>query len=412
MAAVVWVNKVNVLLKVAAALAKETYVAVDTEFMHTRTFFMKLCLLQIRGESGPVYCIDTVKIPRAKLVEILVIPLFYQNRNLLKVMHSCSKDVKVLHELAGCPVGILMGPVFDTAIAWQFLSSETNQIGYANLVYHFTGVSLDKDQTQSNWEARPLTNKQIQYAADDVLFLGDVFLETQMALEEKGLSEWARRLMEMAVAQHSRRLSWSEGVHSVKNVGACVSATQKEKLYFVAAWREKLAAKCNRPRRWVLTDEQVVNVALQVSVCAESNERILFKLQDIGFHPKSPIRNQKDLSGQFELFLESGAVPPYSTWAESMGRSHIEPSGSKKWCNKRQEFLRQSDIQVNAISLEKKISPSLLLTRKDMFLYLRRDPATVAELAKEPRATLIRNVLETADAAFPGPAIRNVEKNK
>ena len=135
-------------------------IAVDTEFLRERTFHPRLCLVQIATPAESVAVDPLVIDDLSPLAELMA------DESVIKVFHACSQDMEVMLHT----VGVLPRPIFDTQVAAAFLG-ERQQISYGALVQAFCGVSLPKTESLTDWSRRPLTDKQIEYAIDDVKYL-------------------------------------------------------------------------------------------------------------------------------------------------------------------------------------------------------------------------------------------------
>ena len=132
-------------------------VAIDTEFLRERTYHPRLCLVQA---ATPDEC---VVIDPIVIEDLSPLAAFMADRQVTKVFHACSQDMEVLYHA----LGVLPDPIFDTQVAAAFLG-ERLQVGYHGLVQTFCGVSLPKTESLTDWSRRPLTDKQVEYAVDDV----------------------------------------------------------------------------------------------------------------------------------------------------------------------------------------------------------------------------------------------------
>ena len=236
------------LARVCADLANKPWVAVDTEFTRERTFYARLGLLQLATDDG-VACVDPLRVDLGPLLDILYDP------RLLKVLHAGRQDLEVFHDLRGD----VPAPVFDTQIAAALLGY-TEQVGYATLVETITGVKLPKLHTRANWEARPLTEEQLHYAADDVAYLRDVYQALHARLIESGRLEWQTQ---ECAALTNPQLYRSDPDTAYLRIGAGsrLSVEAQPLLKALAAWRERAAQTRNRPRAWVAPDALLIEIA-------------------------------------------------------------------------------------------------------------------------------------------------------
>src|SRR5688500_3132040 len=134
------------------------WLALDTEFIREKTYFPRLCLIQV-AVPGLIACIDPLKLPALDSL----LDLLYQPAR-LKVLHASFQDLEIFHWLKGCPPM----PVFDTQVAAGALGLG-EQLSYAAVVEQILGIRLEKLHTRTDWSRRPLDQAQLRYAAEDVI---------------------------------------------------------------------------------------------------------------------------------------------------------------------------------------------------------------------------------------------------
>ena len=161
------------------------YVGVDTEFRRTTKDNMRLALLQI-NDTEEIYLIDTVLIENPK-DQIS----FLFSESVTKIFHSCKEDIEAVYSWTG---GVMIN-LFDTQLADAFLNGHYS-IGYQGLVKEKLGITVDKGETRSNWIRRPLTDSQLNYAASDVEFLIELFLEQNQSLIKNNKLKWLKEEIE------------------------------------------------------------------------------------------------------------------------------------------------------------------------------------------------------------------------
>ena len=268
--------------------------AVDTEFLREKTYYPKLCLLQLSADDR-VAVVDPFAIESLDPLK----PLF-ANKGIIKLFHAGGQDLEIiLHEM-----GMLPNPVFDTQIAAALLG-HTQQIGLASLIHAELGVQLRKIDSFTDWSQRPLSESQLQYAAEDVIYLPKLYAQMRAKLEEKGRLEWlANDFAELSDPSHFRideRLRYKR-LKRMTSLSRRQLAAARE----VAAWRELTAQNRNIPRKWVLTDEQVVEA------CKREPRTIGDLYMVRGIKEKLPIKDARKVLSLMVSALDS----PPDAWPE------------------------------------------------------------------------------------------------
>ncbi|MDC9714442.1 MAG: ribonuclease D [Gammaproteobacteria bacterium] len=236
----------------------ETELAIDTEFKWTNTYYPKLCLLQIASKTA-ADCIDILAIKN-------LTPLFdklYQ-KNMLWIAHAARNDIEVLYRYSKQ----LPSQVFDTQIAPDLLKNlrpeEANfgaQMSYQALTEILQGITLEKAYTRLDWTTRPLPAEAIEYALDDVRYLIKNYhqLKTKLESEQKlgWLMEEGQSLLDIHLYEVDVFRSWRR----VKGFSRLPKQTHNIATQ-LASWREHHAINKNKPRKWILSDNDLINIAL------------------------------------------------------------------------------------------------------------------------------------------------------
>ncbi|NOZ54408.1 MAG: ribonuclease D [Gammaproteobacteria bacterium] len=237
------------LIELCCALQNSEIIALDTEFFREKTYYAQLCLLQLATEDL-IACVDPLAL--ADLSPLL--DVLYQ-ASVVKVMHSARQDLEIFYDLKGA----LPAPIHDTQIAATLLGFG-DQLGYANLVKSMLSVVLDKSHSRTDWQKRPLDAAQLQYAMDDVRYLIPIYRLQQAMLLEKKRQHWLvsdfNQLTNIDVYAPPLETLWRRvrGVQHLKGVQLAV-------LQGLCRWRELLARQLNRPRRWLVSDEMLIELA-------------------------------------------------------------------------------------------------------------------------------------------------------
>ena len=243
------INNNNALADCCASLSGQDWLAIDTEFMREKTYYPELCLIQI-ASPDQIFCIDTLAISETGSLQELL-----ERRDIVKVFHAARQDIEVLHFLCGMPPA----PVFDTQIAAALLGFD-DQLGYAALVEAITGVVLPKAHQRTDWSKRPLPKEQLEYAADDVRYLRELYPQLIEQLEQKNRLAWAMEDNNRLTDVNLYDIKPEYAFLRVKQ-GRTLSSAQQHVLRELAAWRERVAQKRNRPRNWIARDGLLVYLA-------------------------------------------------------------------------------------------------------------------------------------------------------
>ena len=235
--------------KLCEQLKGSDWLAVDTEFERTKTYYPELCLLQI-ANADIAAIIDPIVVTKLDaFFEILY------DKSITKVFHSAHQDLEIFVNLKGS----VPTPIFDTQIAAPLLGY-AEQIGYAKLVQLTSGVELGKAFTRSDWKFRPLNKGQLEYAINDVIYLGLIYVEFIEKLEKLNRSSWLVKdfsaLEDVDRYQPDPEHVWKKIREAKKLKGEKLAVLQK-----LAAWREMTARQENRPRNWLVRDDAIVDMA-------------------------------------------------------------------------------------------------------------------------------------------------------
>ncbi|MCK5727755.1 MAG: ribonuclease D [Methylococcales bacterium] len=244
--------------KLCQKIAIAPWIALDTEFLREKTYYPKFCLLQIATPEW-VVCIDPLAF---KQLDVLFEVIY--NPKLIKVFHSCRQDLEIFYQLTGK----VPTPVFDTQIAAPLLGIQDNP-GYAMLVSTFLNVNLSKAYTRTDWSNRPLSPEQIQYAADDVIYLCQIYEIMQAKLIELDRVEWLtadfKALYNLDIYEVKPENAWQRIKGKKKLTGKQLSIVQS-----LTEWREQLARSENKPRNWLVRDDLIIELAkLQPTTVSE-----------------------------------------------------------------------------------------------------------------------------------------------
>lgn len=237
--------------------------AVDTEFLRERTYYPRLCLIQLACTPDDIAAVDSLAI-----ADLSPVAELFCNPSITKVLHACSQDLEVIDRQLGC----VPAPLFDTQLAAAFLGHRT-QLGYGALVESYTGVHLAKAESLTDWSRRPLDPEQLLYAEDDVRYLPGIYERMLAELVERDRLGWVlpemQALLDPVHYRHDPEAAYSH----LRRAG---SLTRKQLAVAreVCAWRERAASKRDVPRKWVFSDEVVLEVCKRMPASDERLRRI------------------------------------------------------------------------------------------------------------------------------------------
>ena len=226
-------------------------VGLDTEFVWERTYFPQLGVVQISIDEDRCYLIDTIGLQDYRpLAEVL------EDDDLVKVLHDSPQDLTILKRLTGASPR----NVFDTRIAAGFVGLRAS-LSLQDLAKYVLNLSLEKTETRTDWLKRPLSDKQVAYALDDVRYLPAIRERIIDRARRNGRLEW----MEQELAALDDPATYEprdpdEQYTRVKGVGR-VPDRDMGALQALTAWRERAAEDLDLPRRHVVSDEALVAVS-------------------------------------------------------------------------------------------------------------------------------------------------------
>ena len=243
------ITQTDELAAVCRRLAETEFVTVDTEFIRETTYWPQLCVAQLAGPDEAV-AVDALApgINLGPLFELLADPAT------LKVLHAGRQDVEIFLHLSGD----VPTPMFDTQIA-AMVCGFGESVGYETLVSKLAGANLDKHSRFTGWRGRPLTERQLRYAIDDVTHLRTVYTKLAAKLDASGRRAWLREDMATLANPATYVTEPEEAWQRLK-----VRSNDPRFLVLVrelAAWREREARTRDLARSRVLRDEALLAVA-------------------------------------------------------------------------------------------------------------------------------------------------------
>jgi ribonuclease D len=331
-----YINTPEKLAVLCQDLAGAPWLALDTEFLREKTYYSKFCLLQIATPSL-VACVDPLALETIdNLLDIIY------NPEVVKVFHSARQDLEIFYHLRGS----LPTPVFDTQVAAPLLGFQDNP-GYAMLVSSWLNVNLTKEHTRTDWSSRPLSEGQIAYAADDVIYLAEIYQRMLKKLTDLGRLTWLKddfdHLSDVTVYQANPELAWLK-IRGLKKL----TKKQLSVAQSLAQWRERSAQQENRPRNWLLRDDLIIDLArLQPNNIGE-----LIKVRNL--HERTVKRHGKALCALIEQAATQDPVP----------RDEEVPRADKQHQHDAIVDILTAVVRIRA--KENSISASVLASRKQL----------------------------------------------
>ncbi len=219
--------------------------------MRESTFYSELCLIQVATSER-----EAVIDPLAEDIDLAPFCALLLNEAVMKVLHAARQDMEIFYQLCDT----VPGPIFDTQTAAMALGFG-DSCGYGALVKGRLNINLDKGARFTDWSRRPLSEKQLSYALADVTHLRDLYPDMIKELEEKNRLKWVEEEMKPQMAEHLYTFEPEEAWQRLK--------VRNPKLHYLAAlkaaaaWREREAIAKNIPRRRVLKDDAIYDLAQQ-----------------------------------------------------------------------------------------------------------------------------------------------------
>ena len=306
----------------------ETHLAIDTEFKRIDTFYPILCLVQVATQHN-IGCIDILAIENLE-------PLFeklYQPNNVW-IVHSARQDIEALYYLSKR----LPSQLFDTQIAAHFLN-HPGQISYQNLTEILQGITLEKAYTRLDWTTRPLPEAAIEYALDDVRYLIKNYSQLSKQLTAEGKLDW---LMQDGLDLSNINLylpNLNQAWRKIKGLSRLAKSAH-QKAVQLAAWRESQAIAQNKPRKWLMSDDQLIDYSLNKVKMSEQDK---------------------------SLFNEFLSQHPQLTQQRIQIDKHQAPSSSEKQQkNQLQKLIKKTAVQYN-------LDESIIANGKTLMKFIRGD---------------------------------------
>lgn len=272
-----------------ALMSVRSVIGVDTEFVSRSTFFARPALIQI-STAQQCYLIDLVApLNLAELQNLIVNPA------VSKVMHAPQEDVDLLYFLWGVEPQNLQ----DVQLAHSFLEPE-HSVSYSGLVHKYLDQEVNPNSkiTSSNWLRRPLSSRQMTYAVNDVKYLIPMWSVIKHRLTEEGRLTWYEEEMKTiksSLKNFSLRGHWSSSLSQLR------SKIDRDYYLKLLEWREREARDQNTPRKWIASNQQLIDAARMQDSSLQIFEKEFPRKVGCALHRAIlSIKNQSEDFGQFQ----------------------------------------------------------------------------------------------------------------
>jgi ribonuclease D len=298
------------------------FLIMDTEFDRATTHWPELCLIQLATHDG-IYIVDP------KTHDMNLIFDFLRNSLHTKVFHSSAQDIDIFNHL-----GVSLSPLFDSQIAAHYLGFGRS-ISYNFLVKHYLNVTLDKTLQKSQWAMRPLSDEQLLYAANDVIYLRDMYPVLKNELIKRNLYSWfCDDMNELSNGTLSIHIPSNAGFKCENQLGI---------FHALKKWREMVASSTNKPKSHILSNELLTQIVLNKIKTKEALEIVAPALQ-----------KENRLDECLTVIMNAAPVPLLSNLTKNQ---HALFKVMKKKCAR--------------LSKDKNIEPMIIATPDTMMGYLK-----------------------------------------
>lgn len=306
----------------------EDNLGIDTEFRRIDTYYPKLCLVQI-STTKTAECIDVLSVPD-------LTPLFdklYQKETVW-IAHSARQDIEAFYLLSGK----LPNNLFDTQIAAALLDLPL-QVSYQALTEQFEGVLLEKAHARFDWTRRPLPDDVIEYALNDVRYLLPLFEKLLTKLNSAKKLDWLNEETNTLLNPALYDIPIEKIFQKIKGISR-LNGKYHALAFQLCGWREDSAKRKNKPRKWIMSDEKLLDYASKKLAFSSKSEKI------------------------FNDYINSSGV----TFKQNKAiNDHKALNNSEK------NTKNQLQERINNIATTYNLPPELIITSKSLSKYIRGD---------------------------------------
>ena len=240
-----YIKETNHLNELCSKLNKSEFLSIDTEFIREKTYWPKLCLIQVfNGEEKII--ID----PLAKDIDLKSFFEILNNKEIVKIFHSGRQDIEIFYNLTKK----IPQNIYDTQIA-AMVCGFGDSIGYENLVSQLLGKKIDKTSRLTNWSNRPLSKKQINYAISDVTHLFEIYPIIRDKIISNKRENWLKEEIKILISKKTYELNPNDSWKRLKYRN--LSKNSIGVLIELSKWREVKAQKKDVPRGKVIRDDAI-----------------------------------------------------------------------------------------------------------------------------------------------------------
>jgi len=336
--------------KYLQSIQNQSLLAIDTEFRRIDSYFPELCLIQIAA-GNYLECIDVLAIKNLE-------PLFeklYDSKTIW-VIHSARQDIEALYYLSQR----IPHTIFDTQIAASLLNYPI-QVSYQALTETLQNVYLEKKHTRFDWKTRPLPVDVLQYALDDVKYLLPHYEILKEELIKSKKLQWLSEEVSFLLEKSLYEPNFKQIIKKTSGISKIDSKSQKQAINLII-WREDTAIKENKPRKWIMSDERLIDYASGKNKLSSSSQEL------------------------FETFLKTNQTEKK---LELLLATQKPLSANEKLTkNQAQEYI-------NNISIEYDIAPELICSSKNLIKFIRGDKETSINSGWRLKILKLKSYLES-----------------
>ena len=336
--------------KYLQSIQNDSLLAIDTEFRRIDSYFPELCLIQIAA-GNYLECIDVLAIKNLE-------PLFEKlyDSETIWVIHSARQDIEALYYLSQR----IPHTIFDTQIAASLLNYPI-QVSYQALTETLQNVYLEKKHTRFDWKTRPLPVDVLQYALDDVKYLLPHYEILKDELIKSKKLQWLSEEVSFLLEKSLYEPNFKQIIKKTSGISKIDFKSQKQAINLII-WREDTAIKENKPRKWIMSDERLIEYATGKNKLSSSSQELFetfLKTNQTEKKLELPLATQKPLSANEKLTK-----------------------------NQAQEYIKK-------ISIEYDIAPELICSSKNLIKFIRGDKEVSINSGWRSKIFKLKSYLET-----------------